>query len=683
MKTHTNQFKENVKKLGRELDSVVTYSIDNEEYELRNEQINSVTLFYEGDILKSVMKQLDIDSDIEIPLNTVINYRFGIKINDEYEYLDFGNYIVYKIEKQEDVLSYKITCYDKMLYSMINYENVGVTYPTTIRNYINAVCSKLGLTFKNTNDTFVNYDKEIANELFLDANGNDLGYTFRDVFDQLAEVTASTICINEDDELEIRYINDTEDTIDEEYLKDINVNFGEKFGPVNSIVLSRSAESDNVYLQDEESITQNGLTEIKISENQFMNFNNRDEFLPDILEKLDGLEYYINDFASFGICYYDLCDKYNVLIGENNYNCIMLNNEINITQGLEENIYTKLTKKSKTDYSKADKTDRKINQTTLMVDKQQGTIEGLVSEISELNGVVNENFTKVYQDISNVITSVQTAGGNNLLKNSVMFAYNEDGEPDEWDFGKTTITYNNEQVLYSNETINVGGTEGLTIQSDTEALNAGSISAHSFTLKNGMVRQKIIVTPNTNENDNNYYAFSTKIKKNLAGSCYVKIYNSNEEYKIELNSGQEAYYSDYSIQSIFPTLNYFIIEFYGSEESGATFTDNMFTVGEYPKQWQQATGEIMNTQVNININGVLVKSAQYAGNYTIMSPLEFAGYANVNGVITKVFSLNNDVTEVEKLEARKQIQMPPIKIVPITSGDMQGWAFVPIAGGDE
>ena len=60
-------------------------------------------------------------------------------------------------------------------------------------------------------------------------------------------------------------------------------------------------------------------------------------------------------------------------------------------------------------------------------------------------------------------------------------------------------------------------------------------------------------------------------------------------------------------------MNYYDIEFYGSEGSNATFTDNMFAIGKYKTQWAQASGEIMNTQVNININGVLVKSSVFEG----------------------------------------------------------------------
>lgn len=384
MKTHSNGFKENIKTLGRELDSIITYTLNGETIELGSEQLNSVTPHYDGGILKSVMKQLDIDSNEIIPIGTIINCQFGVKVNDNYEYLDFGNYIIYNVERQEDTRSYKITCYDKMLLTMKDYVQMPITYPITIRNYINALCQFNFLTFANSSDTFANYDKIIQNELYLDSNGGSLGYTFRDILDELAQVTGSTICINEDDELEIRYLNDTNDTIDEEYFKDINVEFGEKYGPINSVVLSRAGGSDNIYLRDEESVTENGLCEIKISDNQIMSKNDRDEYLPDLLDAVDGIEYYLNDFSSTGICYYDLCDKYNISIGENTYNCVMFNDEIDISQGLEEFIHTDMPEETETDYKKADKTDRKINQTYIMVDKQNGVIDALASSVQDL-----------------------------------------------------------------------------------------------------------------------------------------------------------------------------------------------------------------------------------------------------------------------------------------------------------
>ena len=401
MKVHTTAFKEQIKEMGRELDSIITYG----DTVLGNEQLNAVTPSFQGGILKSVMKQLDIDSNVAIPIGTTLNYKFGVKINDNYEYLDFGNYIVKEVEKQEDKNSYKIICYDKMLFSMKDYTKMPITYPITIREYINSLCVFLGLTFANSNDTFVNYNKQIPTELYLDSEGNSIGYTFRDVFDELSQVTASTICINKNDEVEIRYINDTEDTIDEEYLKDVNVNFGEKFGKINSIVLSRSGESDNIYLRDENSVAENGLCEIKIIDNQIMNFNNRDEFLPELLGKLNGLEYYLNDYSSTGITYYDVCDRYNVKIGDNTYSCVMFNDEILITQGLEENVFTEMPQETETDYTKADKTDRKINQTYLIVDKQNQQIQAVISQTDEQNQKIAQ-VTQTVEELNSKISDI-------------------------------------------------------------------------------------------------------------------------------------------------------------------------------------------------------------------------------------------------------------------------------------
>ena len=111
MKLHSNQFKEEIKKIGKQIDSKITFG----ETVLGSSELNAVTPSFQGGILKSVMKQLEIDSNIEIPVGTEVNYKFGLLVNGEYEYLDFGNYIVKEVEKQEDTLSYKITCYDKLL----------------------------------------------------------------------------------------------------------------------------------------------------------------------------------------------------------------------------------------------------------------------------------------------------------------------------------------------------------------------------------------------------------------------------------------------------------------------------------------------------------------------------------------------------------------------------------------
>ena len=131
-------------------------------------------------------------------------------------------------------------------------------------------------------------------------------------------------------------------------------------------------------------------------------------------------------------------------------------------------------------------------------------------------------------------------------------------------------------------------------------------------------------------------------------------------------------------EKLLPKENYYILELYPPEDTETLFTDVILSTGQYKSKWQQAQGEVMNTQVNINIDGVMVKSSVYQGDYTVMSPLEFAGYSNINGTITKIFTLNKDKTEIYKLLAQKEISMPPLKIIGITEGNRAGWHWVKI-----
>lgn len=169
-------------------------------------------------------------------------------------------------------------------------------------------------------------------------------------------------------------------------------------------MLARAGESDKIYKKDQNSIELNGLCELMIKENQFMNFNDRVDYLQELSDKLFGVEYYLNDFVSTGIMYYDLLDMYNIEIFGKTYNCLMLNDEQNITQGLEENIHTDRPEASETDYKKADTTDRKINQTNLIVDKQNQKIEGVINQIGDRT----DKTTTITADIDGLASKVST-----------------------------------------------------------------------------------------------------------------------------------------------------------------------------------------------------------------------------------------------------------------------------------
>lgn len=77
----------------------------------------------------------------------------------------------------------------------------------------------------------------------------------------------------------------------------------------------------------------------------------------------------------------------------------------------------------------------------------------------------------------------------------------------------------------------------------------------------------------------------------------------------------------------------------------------------------------------IDNNGIVLNNPN--GDRLEISPVDgLSAYSSISGTEVEVFSIDRDVTDIAKLNARGQIQMTPIKIVPIASGSQAGWAFV-------
>lgn len=796
----SNAFKEAMKQPVKELDAYLKVS-DTEQIKSEDDLIQ-FKISCDSGMCKTAMRKLEAKFLGEHNLvGKLIHAGFGVKLpNNTFEYLDYGTFLITEITTSKDTGITEIVGYDLMINAMKGYIPLAIEYPIDLYEYTKLLCTSCGLELANT--TFTHAEWQITQELWENING----ITYRDILVQIAQVTASTCIIGNDDKVYFKYLTEASEQLTYDNMKKLKLE--PVYGEINSVVLSRTPQEDNIYEQDSESIEEYGLTEFRIENNEIID-KNRDEAMLPIYNVLHGISYYPFEANTEGHGWHEIADSFDIVndVGDV-FNTSLFNFSITIDGGIKEVLKTVADTKTQTQYQYATTIAKRVKNTEIIVNKQEQYIENLVTDMYEENGIVHENFTNIYQDINNVITSVQNSGGNNLIKNSVMYAnsvnnvsqggykvtsdsswtytfvLNEDGyyesnnnnqglnntfamcklefempvdngtleldcinyAESSFDYGilsaiDTTLLANNtadtsnvyisfkgsssadiQKVTYTgiakgshyiyikyrkdsstdsnndslkfkvtslpivtyNEIIasdwDISGNGTIKIQSSAEALNNGSASGHEIILNDKKIVQRVNVKMDNDEipeNEKTYYTFSVKIKKDILGSCYVKIYNSIEEpYIIQLNSGESSYYGDYEIRALLPKENYYDIELYGSNGSNATFTDLMFSVGNYRTQWEQASGEIMNTQVNINSNGVLVKSSVFLGDYTIMSPLEFAGYSNLNGTITKVFSLNKDVTLVKKLEAEDELKMVPIKIVPITSGELQGWAFV-------
>ncbi len=409
MRTHTSDFKTAISTAGRQINSKITYYKNGTLKTVNN--ILSIAPSTHTDLLKTVMKELTFTSKEQINKNTIIKYEFGVMVDDEYEYLNMGEYIVKENDWDADLNAFTHECYDTMLYTMVDYYTpTNITYPITVNDYIKAIANECGLDFDNYNTPFCNSTTLINEEHF-----SNLGYTFRDVLDYIAEIVAGWIIINSNGDLQIKYPTETNEEFNADFLNNYNITFKGKYGAVNSIVFSRGGDSDTIYRRDENDINSNGLHELKIEGNPFLEGMDRENFIDDVYNELHGLEYYVTDIVSTGICYLEVGDYFTFDLNKHNaiksgmaksglykaqsetggkIKCILLNDELDLSDGISETIYAEEPMMSVTDYKSSSPTDKSIKNAIILTNKNAGQIvlkansEGKLVQV-ELNGDAN------------------------------------------------------------------------------------------------------------------------------------------------------------------------------------------------------------------------------------------------------------------------------------------------------
>lgn len=119
----------------------------------------------------------------------------------------------------------------------------------------------------------------------------------------------------------------------------------------------------------------------------------------------------------------------------------------------------------------------------------------------------------------------------------------------------------------------------------------------------------------------------------------------------------------------------------------ATISGLMLNIGLVPLQWSMAPGELYNTNIKMDKNGITVNqiSGEKEVGRTVMTPTKFAGYYDVdnsgaiddtNGSPDEVFRLDKDEFVMKKATVRNEITMGTLKIVNVENPTgFTGWAF--------
>lgn len=344
-------------------------------------------------LFSTVCKMATIESKIELEKGNRFNLKIGVKVGENYEYMNYGDYLI--IEEptyNADTETYTIVGYDRMIESSVLYDDdpLELTYPITHKNMLKAICDKFNWAMPKI--SYTNQNKTIESDIYI---GQKL--TYRDILDDLLKGTGDILWFDINNNLCIKYPDfETTHEIDESFLKDTNVQIKEKYGPVNSIEVITTDGAILDAIKDNQSIEENG--EYKLQLNSLLLQNYSSEYLTNLFNKVKGLEYYIYDFDTIGQLIYEPLDAIDITIGENTYSSLVLNDEIKVSDGLEETIYTDKPNTAENDFIVITDEDKKLNDAFIKLDKANAEIvlkvnsDGKIAQI-ELNGNADEGST--------------------------------------------------------------------------------------------------------------------------------------------------------------------------------------------------------------------------------------------------------------------------------------------------
>jgi ribosomal protein L6P/L9E len=584
-----------------------------------------------------------VEKSLEVSLNVVTNLSTGDR-----DSISYGTFVVYE---QETDLEKGITtakAYDVIgALGLVEYQAGELTFPCTVANLASQIATRFNLTLGTDFTTLPNYDYTITEDLYANINGE----TYRDIIAEIAGATATLAKVSVDGELLFVPLQTTvDDTLTYATMKKFK--FGAHYGPVNSIVLSRMPQEDNIAVTDDESVAANGLTEVKLANNEILD-DDRQSLAQPILDAADGFSFSPLTITTVGLGWFEVGDRIQITDDSTNtYETILTDISLTLDGGIQEVLTSAAPTETQTNYSLAGGITKTIYNTEIKVDKQNRQIMSIIEEHTRFENEVMSNFSSIVQNIASIVTSIQNSGGNNLIKNSAMYAKDENGIPLSWTFSGT-------------------GTWDTTPSADASA--NGSLSGQVISLAGETVSQIVTVKPDDDgiaEDDKTYYSFSCRIKKTAVGDCTVTLSDGTQEgvWTITVPNGEAVNYKEYAVEALLPHSTELTVSVTASNDAEFYITDMMLAVGSFRSQWTQANGEFSNSQVQIDSDGVTVKNSNLAGAFTKVTPQGVEVYLNSQLIAL----INSDTIKAPIGEFTKEIDMPPIKVV----AQSDGWAFV-------
>ena len=544
----------------------------------------------------------NIDGTENITIQTNISTTFTKELHDLVNWYNLGNFLITKPTDDDvkDTLTFDSMDYTKKFNK--SFDSSGINFPCTALQLAKYCCEECGVELATTE--FLNYDFEVIDNQYTNED------TFRNVMQDIGKLAYSWIRIGWYNKCYIDF-NYGKEVV--EYNKINNDNYYDlelqqkTFGPVNRVIIGMSdVEGENVYIEDEESIAEYGVTELQIYDNNLTYTPELRNKVIDSAKVLFGLTYTPMTLNTTGHPWLLGNEKVEVTGMDNTiYYMYPWDRTITYSGHIKSKLDSKGETKTETEYKYKGDVENVLKKTRIIVNKQEGTITSLTQTTNTIQDNLQQNYydktqtNKLIQTSGEGITNTfSEAGGNNIFRNTGLWF--EDSSTSYYIYPKSDLypsnqTFTNGQRAYE-------FWDGLVLKEYYD--KAANLT--SLLLQNGYFEQKQQV-PNGN------YTVSFKYKK-LIESATTKVIINNVEYDLtkledtEFRTGEQDSDGNYITQPLEVTDGYIFVRFYTNIKNSTIIYDLMVNAGSVKLAYSQNQNETTTDTVNIS-KGITITSS--------------------------------------------------------------------------
>ena len=178
-----------MQKPGKRIEPKIFFQFQGKNIEINHNDIKLAKPFFNAKLIGTVMKGMKLETNIEIP-DVPIYFENKASYGTNSAIKTIGPYYLKeKPEYNADTKTYSCTLYDNFVKTMVEYKPITIKYPCTLINFFKQLCTECDFTTNIT--SLPNGSKTLKADVY-----KDVGFTYRDVFEDIGQATATLFELN-------------------------------------------------------------------------------------------------------------------------------------------------------------------------------------------------------------------------------------------------------------------------------------------------------------------------------------------------------------------------------------------------------------------------------------------------------------------------------------------------------